>query len=603
MIMNLIQFYSPSKEPKTLNYQWLCKWCDKCITKLYNNIKYQTIEDPTYFYNLNEKELKKHIQEQEDVLKKEAEVLLKFNYLTKPIYEKTLEQIDVFYYYENHCFIKSSILSDLITQNKYENTYTIMPTQNQTTIKISREAIRNITKYSPYVIPKRDTKEHYIQWQDDLLKDEHKIKVALGSRQIWKCKIATDRVKLYNWWYKEVRNLDKNDILIWSNYEPIKITQLIKWLKKECYKITYDNWYTETFSKEHRIAVDLNFNPITNWEKNRENYKNIKYYFDNYKKNDYRIPFLFDIKNEIQSTITKETAIIYWWLSKDKFIDNEIFKQWNEVKYWVLDWLLNTDWYLVIQKNNTIKIEYCSVSERLIDDIFLIWLELWLIFKKRFKKIKSNDTYYIDIQDINSIKKIIENTNLSDKKNYKKFVDILDLQKDKNVRIWTISAKKYITRYNFQRDKYSWHWIKNIEYVWEQDVVSIWVGSDDELFFWAGSLTHNSFCIAELCIEESFIPNSDLLVWAYTVKTTNVIRNYILKKLEWFQEWLFDHHKSEWYILNTQTGTKIHFRTLWEWWNNILWLTLKNIVVDEAQLVDDYVFNEVLRPTLLTTWW
>jgi hypothetical protein len=43
-------------------------------------------------------------------------------------------------------------------------------------------------------------------------------------------------------------------------------------------------------------------------------------------------------------------------------------------------------------------------------------------------------------------------------------------------------------------------------------VVSIAVDSDDELHFTAGSLTHNSYTIAEKLIEESYKTNNDMLV-------------------------------------------------------------------------------------------
>ena len=112
-----------------------------------------------------------------------------------------------------------------------------------------------------------------------------------------------------------------------------------------------------------------------------------------------------------------------------------------------------------------------------------------------------------------------------------------------------------------------------------------------------------SHTIAEKAIEESFIPDNDILVWAFMVKTTNVIRNYILKFLKKFNEDDFTHFKSEWYIINNVTWTKIHFRTLSDWAENVLGLTLYLIIIDEAQLVDDEVFDDALLPTLTTTWW
>lgn len=110
-----------------------------------------------------------------------------------------------------------------------------------------------------------------------------------------------------------------------------------------------------------------------------------------------------------------------------------------------------------------------------------------------------------------------------------------------------------------------------------------------------------SFTIWELIVEISFRPWEDTLVWAFTKKTTDVIRNYVLRYIRKFSQGTFEHFKSEWYILNTKSWTKIFFRTLDNGWENARWLTLKNIFVDEAQLVETYAFEDVLEPTLATT--
>lgn len=110
-----------------------------------------------------------------------------------------------------------------------------------------------------------------------------------------------------------------------------------------------------------------------------------------------------------------------------------------------------------------------------------------------------------------------------------------------------------------------------------------------------------SLTIAEKAVELSFIPNEDTLVGWFIKKTTDVIRNYILKHIKSFPSWVFEHYKSEWYILNTKSWTRIYFRTLDNWAENVLWLTLRNIIVDEAQLIETSVFEDVLEPTLATT--
>lgn len=110
-----------------------------------------------------------------------------------------------------------------------------------------------------------------------------------------------------------------------------------------------------------------------------------------------------------------------------------------------------------------------------------------------------------------------------------------------------------------------------------------------------------SHTIAEKLVELSFLPNEDTLVWGFIKKTTDVIRNYMMKFIRNFPEGTFEHFKSEGYILNAKSWTRIYFRTLDNGAENVLWLTLKNIIVDEAQLVETEVFEDVLEPTLATT--
>ncbi len=110
-----------------------------------------------------------------------------------------------------------------------------------------------------------------------------------------------------------------------------------------------------------------------------------------------------------------------------------------------------------------------------------------------------------------------------------------------------------------------------------------------------------SYTIAQKLIEISHIPDSDCLVGAFQAKTTNVIRNYVLRLIRKFPKNSFEHKKQDGYILNTKTLTRIHFRTLADDAQNILGLTLAHVIVDEAQLIPDSVFEESLVPTLTTT--
>lgn len=115
-----------------------------------------------------------------------------------------------------------------------------------------------------------------------------------------------------------------------------------------------------------------------------------------------------------------------------------------------------------------------------------------------------------------------------------------------------------------------------------------------------------SLTISEKAIEESHLPNNDILVWAFRVASTDYIRNYIRKFIRKFPDWYFEEYKAERYFLNTKTWSKIYFRTLSE--ENdaveaVRWMTINTVIVDEAQLVSEYAFEEVLRPTLATTAW
>lgn len=111
-----------------------------------------------------------------------------------------------------------------------------------------------------------------------------------------------------------------------------------------------------------------------------------------------------------------------------------------------------------------------------------------------------------------------------------------------------------------------------------------------------------SLTISERALEESFIPNNDWLVWAFQNWTTNVIRNYLRKYIANFPEGTFTEYKSEKYIQNNKSWSKIYFRTLADDAQNILWLTLSYIIVDEGHLISEYIYEDVLKPTLLTTW-
>lgn len=108
---------------------------------------------------------------------------------------------------------------------------------------------------------------------------------------------------------------------------------------------------------------------------------------------------------------------------------------------------------------------------------------------------------------------------------------------------------------------------------------------------------------AEILTESSFIPWFHQLVAAPSQDLTNLIKNYIQEYTSSFEEELFLPRAKERYILNTFSGSRIHFLTLKEEWQKALWLTLSRIIIDEAQLVSVPTVIESLKPTMTTTNW
>lgn len=106
---------------------------------------------------------------------------------------------------------------------------------------------------------------------------------------------------------------------------------------------------------------------------------------------------------------------------------------------------------------------------------------------------------------------------------------------------------------------------------------------------------------AEILVESSFLPNFHQLVAAPSQDLTNLIKNYIHEYIQPFEDNLFITKAKERYIINTFSGSRIHFLTLKDEGNKALGLTLKRIIVDEAQFVSIPTISEALKPTMTTT--
>lgn len=106
---------------------------------------------------------------------------------------------------------------------------------------------------------------------------------------------------------------------------------------------------------------------------------------------------------------------------------------------------------------------------------------------------------------------------------------------------------------------------------------------------------------SEILTESSFLPNFHQLVAAPSQDLTNLIKNYVTTYISEFTTWMFEVKSKENFILNTFSGSRIHFKTLKDEGTRTLGLTLSRIIIDEAQLVDIPTVLESLKPTMLTT--
>ena len=162
------------------------------------------------------------------------------------------------------------------------------------------------------------------------------------------------------------------------------------------------------------------------------------------------------------------------------------------------------------------------------------------------------------------------------------------------------TAIRNITWYTPYFTPTKWEWPTT--YVKRQDDL---IEDESDMILVLGSRQiWKSYSLSEKAIEESFKANNDILVGAFTVKSTNTIRRYVQKYISKFPEWYWLENKKEWFIQNMQTGSHIYFYTLADAVvDSVRWMTLNTILVDEAQLVSEYAYTEVLEPTLATTWW
>ena len=133
---------------------------------------------------------------------------------------------------------------------------------------------------------------------------------------------------------------------------------------------------------------------------------------------------------------------------------------------------------------------------------------------------------------------------------------------------------------------------------WQKDLLE---DTSDILVVDGSRQMGKSLVTAQLIVEESFIPGADILVGAFLQSTTNVILRYMEKHISSFEQGTFIFKARERFLENTLTWVRIHFRTFSDDAQNILGLTLRLVVIDEAQLIPPNIIDDALEPTLSTT--
>ena len=106
---------------------------------------------------------------------------------------------------------------------------------------------------------------------------------------------------------------------------------------------------------------------------------------------------------------------------------------------------------------------------------------------------------------------------------------------------------------------------------------------------------------AELCVEESFKPNATILVVSISVTSTKNLMKYFKRFVQGFGPEVFTESKADRTFVNALTGSEITFApagTL-EHAENLRGKTVDFLVIDEAWLLPDGVWDEILKPTTI----
>jgi hypothetical protein len=110
--------------------------------------------------------------------------------------------------------------------------------------------------------------------------------------------------------------------------------------------------------------------------------------------------------------------------------------------------------------------------------------------------------------------------------------------------------------------------------------------------------THDA---AELCVEESFKPNTTILIVSISVTSTKNLQKYFKRFIRGFGPDVFTESKADRTFINNLTGSEIVFAPAgtMEHAENLRGKTVDLLIVDEAWLLPDGVWDEILKPTLI----
>lgn len=417
---------------------------------------------------------------------------------------------------------------------------------------------------------------------------------VIWPRWGWKCKTELDFIRMADWTFKQAKDIKIWDRLLASDKSGhVNVVDIDKF-QKECVKVTLKDWTDFVVTKDHRIPTQSTYHNWS-WDMDIDNYTTaenltpgkdfVPLMIDN---KEFKKPDSLDFEKwvliwmllwdwsltgstvEITCTnATKREYICgllnklwyeyylskdekdvgikwfndirreYWlfWNSHEKKISNKIFWESDAFKWWVISWMLWTDWYL---QTNTLRIEYSSVNKRLVRQLRVLMADVWLISYERkrnkntsFKDWKkyNTDFYYVYVSDKSSLAKIDEHCDLSLKQNYNEWVELIQNPETKFLQwqisvipqlafnessvkwelswVWNKNRRLYNwirePHYDFQRRKcknywieqwlkYNWSKVEKVEDVWMQNVVHIEVDWDHT--YWGElDLTHNSLYI------------------------------------------------------------------------------------------------------------